>query len=483
MGKAANKCEDSGTSEKNCESNSLIQEPKIPASILSPLLWIKRKYHALSERMEKYLPFLSVGCFVLGIFIAKWSSTFANAIDSGISSLIDFYGWIAPLAIYMILAPSLSRMVNSTKGEGGKFVLFAIYWLSVRRLIACVFGALFTAVVFGFPLSSGKYGNLSVSVFETLKSLGWMMTHSIYFYAMYASVLTVCIAMKSRTISAVLQKCAELVEILGQYFVPIVPLFMLAIGSYVYFLPTSLAEQLGGDQVIRHLKSFNLWGLSISTHSAWGMVGVYIVSALLTGLGCFIWHLGLLAWTKGQVPQFSIWNYFTKYWIRVYPLLWSTSSEALATPLNLYLVKKYYPEIRRSVRRFIIGVGSYIDINGTMICVFVLAGAVAKILGIDLSVIQLLCLIPLVFMIGFGVPGIPGELLLFGGPVVMLLAIPSPMDQVFLTLYLGLQIGLPDSFRTGNNSTDSCVLGILMNRIYEKRFLREELNERDSRTV
>ena len=82
--------------------------------------------------------------------------------------------------------------------------------------------------------------------------------------------------------------------------------------------------------------------------------------------------------------------------------------------------------------------------------------------------------IPVAFLISFGIPGIPGELLLFAGPFAMVLGIPPEAIPLFLTLYLGLQIGLPDSFRTGGNTTNNYVYAILLNEVYESRFLKEE---------
>ena len=95
------------------------------------------------------------------------------------------------------------------------------------------------------------------------------------------------------------------------------------------------------------------------------------------------------------------------------------------------------------------------------------------ILGLDVSVIELLLLIPVVFLISYGVPGIPGELVLFAGPMATMLNIPEPMLPIFLAVYLGIQLGLPDSFRTGNNSTDDYVQAILVNAVYEKRYAPE----------
>ena len=122
------------------------------------------------------------------------------------------------------------------------------------------------------------------------------------------------------------------------------------------------------------------------------------------------------------------------------------------------------------MRRFTIGVGSYMDINGTIINVFILGVIVILMLGLDISVIELLMMIPVVFLFSYGVPGIPGELVLFAGPIATLLNITDPTLPIFLAVYIGIQLGLPDSFRTGSNSTDDYVQAILMNAVYEQRF-------------
>ena len=158
------------------------------------------------------------------------------------------------------------------------------------------------------------------------------------------------------------------------------------------------------------------------------------------------------------------------YWIKAYPLLWATSSESIATPLNLYLVKRYAAWVRPLVRRFTVGVGSYMNINGTLICVFVLGAVVFSLLGIKVSLLEWLVAIPMIVLISYGVPGIPGELVLFAGPIAILFSLPPEIQPVFIAIYVGLQIGLPDSFRTGNNSTDNFVFSVLLNEIYEKKY-------------
>jgi hypothetical protein len=51
------------------------------------------------------------------------------------------------------------------------------------------------------------------------------------------------------------------------------------------------------------------------------------------------------------------------------------------------------------------------------------------------------------------------------------LAIPAELQPAFLLTFLGLEIGLPDSFRTGANSTDECPTALLLNYAYQQRFL------------
>jgi len=447
------------------------------ATLFSSLKYFLRFYQMLASLLETFLPTLSVLGFIVGIYAASVSKRFSEAVDTGINGFIDLYGWVAPFAIFFILTPSLSRMIHARKGRGKQFATYAIIWLSVRRLLALVWAALFTIAVFDFPIIGDASTNVTQAITKSLISLGWMATHSSYFYAMYVALFTVWLSGRFHIIAKFLDRCVNSIEVVGQAFVPIIPIFMLAIGCYIYNLPEHLSQQIGGADMTFDLQPLKVFGFSIVSNTSVGMIMCYLIASLLIGISCFIWHCFLLLLVKARDKSFSVRGYFKNYWVRVYPLLWATSSEALAMPLNLYLVKKSFPHIKAEVRRFIIGVGSYMNINGTMICVFVLAGAVASILGIQISFLQFLLCIPLVFLIGFGVPGIPGELLLFGGPIVMLLNIPGDLGAAFLTLYLGLQIGLPDSFRTGNNSTDDCLCSLHLNRVYESKYVSKEDQE------
>lgn len=458
-------------------------------------------YKKFCDWFEKYLPLAVVGSFIVGIFISNIPAV-ADAVFSGMDGFVELYGTLAPLVIFIILAPSLAQMGRARSGKRGDFVTYAISWLSLRRLFSLVWAVLFTWAAFDLSFFGGGSSTLIGSLKTTGENMVFMFLNSQYFYAMYLAVGAMFIAKRYKKFEMFLRRILRGVESVGQYVIPVIPAFMLAIGVYVAQLDGRLGSQIvaGYDEQISNLsvaeqspevdqqlenlialraeaeanpnliKGLSIFGWHPNIKGEFGMVWAYILISLLIGLCCIIWHFGLLFIVKNKVNGFSIKKYFSEYWIRVYPLLWSTSSEALATPLNLYLVKRHYPSVRTRVRQFTIGVGSYLSINGTMICVIVLAGAVANILGINLTAVQLLMAIPVVFLIGFGVPGIPGELLLFAGPLLQLLDFPAEIQPVFLALYLGLQIGLPDSFRTGNNSTDDCVMSIYLNEQYKSKF-------------
>lgn len=435
-------------------------------------------YSDFLKLLEKILPFLAVGFFVLGILLASHSEGFARGIERIMSGMISYYGYFAPVAIYLILTPSLTKILIHNNKQEKKFISYAVGWLSLRRVLACVWAVVFTTLVFGLPLYINGGISFQEAVLKTVKPLGWMLLHSPYFYALYLSIFTVILSTRVKKISYLFETIAGQIENLGKHFILLIPLFMLAIGAYVYYLPTSLAvqiqENLNPGTVMPHLNTLSVFGYKIHAATAKGMVLAYLAGAFLTGLACLIWHFALLLFAKYHVKDFSIKKYFRDYWCKVYPLLWATSSEALATPLNLHLIKTHYPKIKSKIRLFVMGTGSFLNINGTLICVFLLAGLVAGLMGIKISFLQLFLAIPLICLLGYGVPGIPGELLLFAGPIAALLGLPDSIIPVFLALYLGLQIGLPDSFRTGNNSTDNAVCCILLDKIYKEKFETKE---------
>ena len=437
----------------------------------------KDLWQTIVSKTGSFAPLISVLALAAGILLGTVSDTLSNAVNSSAEAFIDGYGKGAPLLIFVVLAPALSR-IFSTRREGA-FGVYVISWLAATKILAMLWAVLFTVVVFGMPLISENSVSITGALAQTSKSVIHTLIHSSFFWAIYAAIAVSFIAVRFKLLSTVLEKGVTAVEYGGQFLQPLIPVFMLAVGVYVQSLPQQLNDQIGLEGSSIGFQTLNILGFHIDTSTTSGMVIAYVVGALLVGVACFAWHFAILALAKYKNDQFSLRDYFFNYWVKAYPLLWATSSESLATPLNLYILSRRVPWVRPTVRRLVAGAGSVLCTNGTLISVFILLGLVSGILGIHLSMLELLLAIPVAFLISFGIPGIPGELLLFAGPLTVILAISPEIAPLFLALYLGLQVGLPDSFRTGANATNNYVYCILLNEPYEKRFMAQEPTEEE----
>lgn len=443
----------------------------LPGTVLSrlhsPELW-----QTIKAKTSIFLPLISILALTAGILMGALSDSLSNAVEASVEAFIEGYSLVAPLMIFIVLAPVLSRMF-STK-QGGRFGFYAIGWLSVTKILCMLWAVLFTVVVFGLPVVSESSSSVGDALIQSSNTVLSTLTGSLFFWAIYAAIAIGVVAVKVKPLASFLEKGVTSIEYAGNFMQPLIPGFMFSVGVYVQGLPRNLADQIGLKGTLTGLQPLNILGLDLDPSTPTGMVMAYIVGSLLVAVACFGWHFAILALAKHKEKRFSLRDYFTNYWVRAYPLLWSTSSETIATPLNLYILRARAPWIHRTVRRLVAGAGSVLCTNGTLICVYILLGLVGSILGIHFSLVQLLLSIPIAFLISFGIPGIPGELLLFAGPLSAILGISPELTPLFLALYIGLQIGLPDSFRTGSNTTNNYVYCVLLNQPYEKRFLGEE---------
>ncbi len=452
-----------------------MQRPRLPSSggggaAQLPLIGSLR-LPWLARRANVLLPLISIGALGLGAAMGAISGDLSGFVASGAAALIDGYGFVAPFLIFAVLAPVLSRIFSARRR--GRFGLYVIGWLGLTKLFAMLWAVLFTVVAFGSPLLPEHSVSLLGALGQTGGSLLTTLVESTFFWAIYAAVLAGLASIRVQRLGAFLERGATSIEYAGKYIQAAIPLFMFAVGVYVQGLPGELGDQIGLDGIQASFHVVGILGIDFDATTTSGILALYVVGALLVGVAAGFWHVAILALAKRRESRFSVHDYFTNYWVKAYPLLWSTSSETLATPLNLYILKQSAPWIGPTVRRIVIGAGSVLCTNGTLISVFVLLVLVGEILGLHFSLVELLLCIPIAFLISFGIPGIPGELVLFAGPMAAVLDIDPAIMPSFLALYLGLQLGLPDSFRTGANSTNNYVYAIILNRTYEERFAAE----------
>jgi hypothetical protein len=413
------------------------------------------------RRSEQHVILYALMGLGLGLGLG-WLFPFALPLTRLLEIISDVYGTLAPVLLYFILAPSLLKMVRHP-GEGGAwFPLHTLGWFARARLAACALAIAVASVAYQLPLvEHGKAARMSELV-ASLGVLGKTMTESRYFFAIYAALFTLPLVWKRQ--GWLIEKfiaIPELVEMFGRLMTRVTPLFTFLMGLYIMNIPRALGEKFQAQAGLG-LQNVSFLGVSLDAATPSGIFRMYLALSLLTGVLCLGWHLLLLVYVRLRLRGFSILHYLRNYLAQIYPLLWATCSEALAMPLNLHLMRKHYPQIQDSVREFTVGAGSVLSTNGTLMCCFAMIPAVGAMTGVEVSVAKLLLCLPVIFILGFGVPGIPGELILFAGPIMGMLAVPQEQQQSFLLAFIGLQVGLPDSFRTGANATEGCPAALLL---------------------
>jgi Na+/H+-dicarboxylate symporter len=190
----------------------------------------------------------------------------------------------------------------------------------------------------------------------------------------------------------------------------------------------------------------------------------------MIGVGCFIWQIVQVLIVRQIVSRFTVKGFFHNYWIKVYPLAWSTASEVVSMPLNMVIVKRVYPEVQAPVRRLVVGMGAYLNVNGTSMDVMIITAVASIALGYPVSLLGLLISVPFIAIIGYGIPGIPGERVIFLPLMLTVVNLPPELESTFTAIFVVTQLGFPDSFRTGANVTDNGIYAVWINHIFKKRF-------------
>ena len=274
----------------------------------APALWdaiTSNTYTKLINWFEKYLIALVIGGLIAGIGVASISQPLVDRVDSIINLFMDLYGFLAPLAIFVILAPSLARLFSTRRM--GSFGFFVIRWYAVRKILASLWAIVFILIIFRIPFLPQGSLSLTDGLTQTLHSLGEMAATSTYFWAMYAAVIVGLISMRAQRLASALEKVLSGVEVAGRYIMPVMPIFMFAIGAYIYGLPQNVQEQVGlGADGTSALGSLDIWGWTINPSTSVGMIMVYVLGAFLTALACFIWQLVFLLIARRHEPRLEV---------------------------------------------------------------------------------------------------------------------------------------------------------------------------------
>ena len=159
------------------------------------------------ELYKKYIPILIIVALFLGILLAKYIPVVLKTGNFLVSKLIDGIVFLAPFAIFVILAPSVAKMMKARKESG--FAGFVIIWFGLTRIFAGVWAALFTVLILRLPfLPTQEAGAVNIAgVFkDNLIVLKELLLKSIFFRAIWVAVIVGIIAYFKEKLYNKLQK-------------------------------------------------------------------------------------------------------------------------------------------------------------------------------------------------------------------------------------------------------------------------------------
>ncbi len=215
----------------------------------------------------------------------------------------------------------------------------------------------------------------------------------------------------------------------------------------VFALMASLAVDTAGDATI---------------FAALGLYALTTVAALLI-LMLLFYPLLIRLFTPIKVRDFM------RVAAPVQLLGFSTSSSAATLPMTMEQSQKGLG-ISHAVSSFVLPVGVTINMDGTSCYQAVAAIFIAQVMGIDLSLVQILTIIGVTTISSIGTPGIPS------GSVVMLLMVLASVGIPSEGLALILCVDRPiDMVRTAVNVTGDMAVASIVEQSQKRRDVKEVL--------
>ncbi len=402
--------------------------------------------------------FQALAGLVLGLLAGHWAGHWDGlgpVIGAVARQGIGLYETAAPVLIFAILAPSMLSLLRNGDGNPRHFTLYAVAWFSALRLAVLCAAAAAVIAVYRLPLEGPP-----VAAWHS-QSIGTLAENR-YLLAMLAAALIAWLLRHrdGRGIDAFLA-IPDRIEAAGNLLTRFTPLFGFLMGVYIVSIPGILTAAGGAA-----LQAVSFRWFEIGPNRP---MAIYLTATGLTALLCLTLHAALVIAIRLTLPGFSVKTYLSAYLLRVYPLIWSTGAESLAIPANLATLRRYGGAVPDVLRDLTVGLAATLNLNGSLICAMVLIPAVCMAIGHPLSIPALLACLPLVFILGYAIPGIPGELVVFADPIAHALGVTGTQRDLFLLLFLSWQIGLTDSFRSAGSATDAVPATLLLTHAYKKR--------------
>lgn len=257
----------------------------------------------------------------------------------------------------------------------------------------------------------------------------------VIFIALFVGIAMLVIGVKE------VEAVVKLIDASNRIVMLIIDYIMLFAPVGVFALMASLAIDTAGD---------------LSIFAALGLYALTTAGALLMLMFLF-YPLLIKLFTRIKV------GHFIKVASPVQLLGFSTSSSAATLPLTMEQSQRELG-VSTTISSFVLPVGVTINMDGTSCYQAIAAIFIAQVMGIELSLVQILTIIGVTTISSIGTPGIPG------GSVVMLIMVLSSVGipSEGLALILGIDRPL-DMIRTAVNVTGDMTVAAIVDESERKK--------------
>jgi Na+/H+-dicarboxylate symporter len=178
----------------------------------------------------------------------------------------------------------------------------------------------------------------------------------------------------------------------------------------------------------------------------WDMIIICVWSALMV-LFCKVF-------TK------RTWRQIVSYYSTVWPTGFGTGGSYDTLAVNIISAERDLG-LDEEIAEVSIVFGTVLNKDCTTMSVLVVTIIVAGMLGVPISLTEIVTMIPPVMILGLESPGIPGGAGFFMSPIIALL-LNVPDQSLWITTFVACYSGLIPMFSTAGNTTDDGVVGTLL---------------------
>jgi len=154
------------------------------------------------------------------------------------------------------------------------------------------------------------------------------------------------------------------------------------------------------------------------------------------------------------------WKQILSYYASVWPTGFGTGGSYDTLAINIISAERDLG-IDEDVAEVSIVFGTVLNKNCSTMSVLIVTIVVAKLLGLPISLMEIIMMIPPVMILGLESPGIPGGAGYFMSPIIAVL-LHVPDQAIFVTTFVAVFSGLIPMFSTAGNTTDDGVVGAFL---------------------